>query len=503
MPHPLYLCSLLLTWVSGSFLQNNPNIHGLHRYQSQRREHWNTQAHYHYRSDRFAKAYHNRLSCVYRFLVPPGKRVLELGCGQGDLLASLEPEEGVGVDISPAMLELGSKKHPHLKLYQGDVHLPLPLEGEFHYIIMSDLVNELHDVQTVLAALRSYCTPVTRIIINFHSHLWAAPLQTARRLNLATPVLPQNWLTRDDVNNLLRLTDFEPVRQWQEILVPISWRPANLVLNRILSKVWPLSKLALAHMTVARPLFRADPQNDAHEPSVTVVVPARNEAGNIRSLLDRVPEMGRETEIIFVEGGSEDDTLDVIKNSITVHGRLPASVYVQTGTGKGDAVRLGFSKARGDILMILDADLTVPPEDLNRFYRALIDGKGELINGVRLVYPMQEKAMRFLNLLANKFFSLGFSYVLSQSTKDTLCGTKVLRKTHYESIAQNREYFGDFDPYGDFDLLFGASKQNLKISDLPIRYNARSYGEPNIRRWSEGWLLMKMLFKALRKLKYI
>ncbi|NTW99908.1 MAG: glycosyltransferase family 2 protein, partial [Geobacteraceae bacterium] len=229
----------------------------------------------------------------------------------------------------------------------------------------------------------------------------------------------------------------------------------------------------------------------------------RNEAGNIERIVSQLPQLGGETEIIFVEGGSTDDTFKTIEAEIFCRPELKCSLYRQKGSGKGDAVRLGFEHASGDILMILDADLTVAPQDLTKFYRALADGLGEFINGVRLVYPMQGKAMRFFNLLGNKFFSLAFSWLLGQPVKDTLCGTKALWKRDYEKIARNRDYFGDFDPFGDFDLLFGAVRLNLKIVDLPVRYGERTYGTTNIDRWSHGWLLLRMVLFAARRLKFI
>jgi glycosyltransferase involved in cell wall biosynthesis len=213
--------------------------------------------------------------------------------------------------------------------------------------------------------------------------------------------------------------------------------------------------------------------------------------------------MGRGTELVFVEGHSHDDTHAAIEREIAAHPDRPARLYRQAGRGKGDAVRLGFERARGDVLMILDADLTVPPEDLPRFYAALVSGKGEFINGVRLVYPMEKQAMRFLNLVGNKFFSLAFSWLLGQPVKDTLCGTKVLWHADYRLIEANRAYFGDFDPFGDFDLLFGAARLNLKIVDLPIRYRERSYGTSNIQRWKHGLLLLRMVLFAARRIKFI
>lgn len=238
-------------------------------------------------------------------------------------------------------------------------------------------------------------------------------------------------------------------------------------------------------------------------PSVSVIVPARNEVGNIRPLFERLPRMGSRTELVLVEGGSTDGTPEEIERCRAAFPDLPCLHLKQAGKGKGDAMRLGFARATGDILMILDSDLTVTPEDLPRFYEVLAEGRGRFVNGVRLVYPMEGEAMRFLNFLANKFFSLAFSWLLSQPIKDTLCGTKALWRWDERAIAAGRAYFGDFDPFGDFDLLFGAAKRNLKIVEIPIRYRDRSYGTTKIDRWTHGWLLLQMVVFAARRLKFV
>jgi glycosyltransferase involved in cell wall biosynthesis len=213
--------------------------------------------------------------------------------------------------------------------------------------------------------------------------------------------------------------------------------------------------------------------------------------------------MGASTELVFVEGHSRDDTYGAIERGIAAHPERTCQLHRQPGEGKFDAVKMGFERATGEILMILDADLTVAPEDLPRFFDAIASGRGEFINGVRLVYPMEQRAMRFLNLLANKFFSLTFSWLLGQPIKDTLCGTKVLSRADYERIREGRAYFGDFDPFGDFELLFGAAKLSRRIAEMPIRYRERVYGETNIRRWSHGWLLLKMSAFAARRMKWV
>ncbi len=464
-------------------------------YQKARMEHWDAIAR---RRDHWQGAgrwYHQRLEEIYRFLVDPGQRILEIGCGMGDLLAALQPAYGVGVDFSSEMLCRARARHPTLEFIQADAHALPDLKGPFDVIIFSDTINDLWDVQQAFEQVRPLCAPHTRLILNFYNTLWQIPLKIVQALGLANPLLPQNWLTPQDVENLLHLADFEVIRKWQEILWPL---PLGGFLNRFLVRFWPFHHLALAHFMIARPA--PAPLEDS--PSVTVVVPARNEAGNIRPLLERLPKMGKETEVIFVEGHSRDDTYQVIEREITAHPQIPCRLFKQQGIGKADAVRLGFSQARGDVLMILDADLTVPPEDLPRFYQALVSGKGEFINGVRLVYPMEERAMRPLNYLGNKFFSLAFSWLLGQPVKDTLCGTKVLWRKDYEKIAAARAYFGDFDPFGDFDLLFGAARRHLKIVDLPIRYRERAYGRSNISRWRHGWLLLRMLFFGARRLKF-
>ena len=469
-------------------------------YQDIRRAHWDMIARKKDNWTSWGAYYHRRLTQVYQFLVAPGQKVLEIGCARGDLLAALKPALGVGIDFSSEMLKRAAQKYPELYFIQGDAQ-SIGLDQDFDVIILSDLVNDLWDVQTVCNEIARLATPRTRLIINTYSRLWELPLLLAQRLGLATPVLGQNWLTPEDISGLLRLADFEVIRHWQEILWPLATPILAGLLNRFFAKLWPFRYSALTNFIIAR--SRPKGKLLDKEPLVSVIVPARNEAGNIPQIFARTPEMGGGTELVFVEGHSNDETYTVIEKEIANHPERRCKLLQQTGVGKGDAVRLGFAHASGDMLMILDADLTVPPEDLPRFYVALRSGQGDFINGVRLVYPMEEQAMRYLNLMGNKFFSLAFSWLLGQPIKDTLCGTKVLWKLDYDSIAANRGYFGDFDPFGDFDLLFGAAKLNHKMVDLPIRYRERKYGNTNIQRWKHGWLLLRMVLFASRRIKFV
>ena len=467
------------------------------QYQQHRKTFWS--AIYKSASNSWGGYYRNRLKICFRHLVPEGSSVLEVGCGQGDLLAALQPKVAVGVDFCPQAIERARATHPELEFVLADAH-DLDLGPRtFDYIVVSELVNDLWDVQAMLARLQPYCASHTRLIFNFYSHLWNMPMRLAQKLGIATANLPQNWLTRHDMANLLEISGFEPLRQWEEIIAPLPIPVISNFANRYLAKISPFRFLAMANFMLARPLGKSTPL----KPTVTVVVAARNESGHIEELMARIPEMGEGTEIIFVEGNSTDDTYEAIARSIAAHPDRNCKLLKQPGKGKGDAIRAGFDIAKGDILMILDADITVPPEDLPRFYEIMTSGAAEFVNGVRLVYPMEDDAMRFANLLGNKFFSWAFSWLLGQPIRDTLCGTKVLWRGDYQRIADNRAYFGDFDPFGDFDLLFGAARLNLKIMEVPIRYRARRYGETNISRWSHGLLLLKMVIFAARRIKFI
>jgi SAM-dependent methyltransferase len=470
------------------------------RYQKARIAHWDTVACELDHWTGLGGYYHRRLAQVYRFLVAPGQRVLELGCAMGDLLAALKPSFGLGVELSGEMVKRAARRHPEIHFIRADAH-DFCLDGTFDVIVLSDLVNDLWDVQTVFQQIACLSHGRTRVILNTYSRLWELPLAAAEGMRLARPQLFQNWLTVEDVRGLLGLADFEIIRVWQEILWPLPTPLLDAFFNRFLVKIWPFSLGALSNFVIARPVPRQKSRGD--DPLVSVVVPARNEAGNIAAIFERTPELGRGTELVFVEGHSRDNTYAAIEQLIADRPERRCKLLRQTGVGKGDAVRLGFAHASGDILLILDADLTMPPESLPRFYDALQAGKADFANGVRLVYPMEEQAMRFLNLVANKSFGLAFSWLLGQAVKDTLCGTKGLWRTDYELIAANRKYFGDFDPFGDFDLLFGAARLGLRIVDVPIRYRERTYGTTNIQRWTHGWLLLRMVLFAAFRIKFV
>ena len=480
----------------------NSNVLTASSYQKERIAHWDCVARKTNDLNWAGANYQKMLAHYYGLMIPKGASILEIGCGSGNLLASLNPLVGVGIDFSIEMINRAKQKYPNLRFILDDAN-ELSLDEKFDFIILSDLVNDLWDVQAVFERLEKLIHPRTRLIINTFSRIWEIPLKIAQRFGLSRPTLEQNWLTVEDIISLLRLENFEVISYRREILFPLSIPIITEIANRFLAKIWPFSHVALTNFIIAHPINLRILKETKESPSVSVIVPARNEAENIEGIFVRTPEMGFGTELVFVEGHSTDQTYKIIEQ---LHNKYPTrrcKIYKQTGKGKGDAVRLGFTHASGDILMILDADVTVQPEDLPRFYEVLVSGKGDFVNGVRLVYPMEKEAMRFINKIGNKLFGLSISWLLGQPIKDTLCGTKALWKHDYDLISANREYFGNFDPFGDFDLLFGAAKLLLKIVDLPIRYRERTYGSTNINRWKHGWLLLKMLWFSARRIKFV
>jgi SAM-dependent methyltransferase len=439
------------------------------------------------------RGYHDGVARIYRSLIPRGQRVLEIGCGRGDLLAGLEPSHGVGVDVSGAMVAAARDRHPGLEFVHGAGE-SLQRNETFDYVVLSDVVPYAHDLQALLAVVAAHSYPGTRVVSNVWSNLWrpALALMALAGLRPSRPI--RNWVSPRDLRNLFELAGFEPVSERRELVLPAPLPKIATLANGFLARLPGLRHLALTYWLVARPA--AAPRQDS---GVSVIVPCRNEAGKIDEIVERVPEIGTGTELIFVEGHSSDDTRARIEQAVA-DGDRDMGLIVQSGEGKGNAVREGFAAARHPVLMILDADLTVGPEDLPKFYDALVTGRGELVVGSRLVYGMEAGAMRFLNMLGNRFFAGVLTWVLGQYVKDALCGTKVLYREDYERIMARRHEFEEEDPFGDFELLLGAAALGLKILNIPVRYGARTYGETNIQRFSHGGMLARLAVAGFRRI---
>jgi SAM-dependent methyltransferase len=460
-------------------------------------------------------AFHDADRAYLRFLIPEGSSVLEVGCGLGDRLAALRPARGVGIDISPAMVDHARDRHRGLEFLVANAENAGELAriaGTFDVVLLSDTIGFLDDCEDSLRLLLRFATPRTRLVVSYHARLWEPLLRLAGLCGWRMPHGEQNWLSTGDIMGLMELAGWEPVkREWRQ-LIPRAMGGLGPAINRWLAPLPGLRRLCVRNYVVARPHpatgagaegagASAGAGAGAGTPSATVLVPCRNERGNIENAVRRLPRFAPDMEVIFVEGHSHDGTYEECQRVQAAWPDLDIKVMRQPGKGKGDAVRAGFAAARGDVLMILDADLTVPPEAMPKFYRVMASGAGEFVNGTRLVYPMADQAMRLLNFIANRSFARIFSFLLNHRFTDTLCGTKVLWRHDYQRIVANRHYFGDFDPFGDFDLIFGAAKLNLKIVEVPVRYADRSYGTTQISRFRHGWLLIRMVLFAWRKLK--
>ena len=447
--------------------------------------------------------FHEEDARYLRFLIPAGLRILELGCAAGDLLAKLAPSAGIGMDFSPAMIALARNRHPELEFSLANAEDPAAIAelgaSTFDIILLSDTIGSFEDIQQSFEQLHPLCGPDTRVIVSYYSQLWEPIIRLAEWANLKRPTPLQNWLSSGDIMAFLDLAGFETIRRaWWQIL-PKRLGGLGPIVNRSLGGLPLLRRLALRNYLVLRSRRVPVPAPQ----SVSVIVPCRNERGNIEAAVRRLPKIANAQEIIFVEGHSNDGTLEELHRVKGLCNQQDIKILVQDGIGKGDAVRKGFEAASGDILMILDADLTTPPESLPKFFKVLATGQCEFVSGSRLVYPLESQAMRFLNFAANQIFAAIFTFLLDQRTTDTLCGTKALASRHYRKIASQRSYFGGLDPFGDFDLIFGAAKLNLKSAEIPIRYAARRYGETQISRFRHGWLLLRMAMLAWWKLKVI
>ena len=495
------------------------DILNFYRRTAVKREKWN-------RRNRF---YHRSLEKYFSFVIPCGKRVLELGCGSGDLLNAVKPAYGVGIDFAPEVIDIAAKKYPALHFRVDDAEC-LELNETFDYIILSDMLGCLWDAQTAIHNMRRLCHRHTRIVISQYNFLWEPVVKFLEWIGLKQRQPNQNWFSAQDVEGLLQLENFQTVKTDRKILLPVYIPVLNLLFNTIIANLPMFNRLNLVSIITARKIQEFEDSkiqkfkdsriqefddskiqefddsgilsSEIFESSVSIVIPARNERGNIENAIIRIPQFGLRQEIIFIEGHSTDGTYEEMLRVQAAYPRKDIRVMRQSGKGKGNAVREAFDAATGDILIILDADLTMPPEELPKFYNALRSNGGEFINGCRLVYAMDKNAMRFLNLLGNMFFGWFFSFLLGQRLKDTLCGTKALYRTDYQLIMNNRGYFGDFDPFGDFDLLFGAAKLNLKITEVIIRYRDREYGSTQISRFRHGLLLIRMSLFAARKIKF-
>lgn len=365
-------------------------------------------------------------------------------------------------------------------------------------IFLYDSIHYVDDIQKLLTDLKSKCNRSSRLAVLAYNPYYRWFYKLAVKLGVRRNIETRNFVTLSNITNLAKLSGYEIVKCKTLVSSPFHILGLGTFINKLVPNIPFIKWSCFCALIILRPIIKSE-----NAPKLSVIVPARNEKGNIRKVVNEIPEsLLSKIELFFVEGHSTDGTWEEIcKTQNEFKNTLDIKAIQQTGKGKCDAVRLGFKQASGELLTILDADLTVPAHNLIRFYEAYINGYGDFINGNRLVYPFEGKAMRFLNLLGNIFFAKALSNVLSIKIGDSLCGSKLLSKSDYTRIESWRNDFGDFDPFGDFELLFGASELGLGVVDLPVKYRDRTYGSTNISRFKHGLQLLKMTLIGFVRVK--
>jgi ubiquinone/menaquinone biosynthesis C-methylase UbiE len=453
---------------------------------AERRDQW-------VRSNRY---FYDRMKRLLRFIIEPGKRVLEIRCQTGHLLASVEPSHGVGVEISERLVETAKQNYPQLRFVTADPE-DLQLDESFDYLMVSHLFDTV-DILAALRRARRMCRRETRVVVCNYNPLWQPLLELASKLGLRAPFEEPNWMSERDITGFLDLADFSVVRTYRLFLLPKYVPLLSSFCNEVLGRLPGIRRLCLMQFIVARP--KPQPQSEA-DVSVSVVIPCRNERDNVEYAVRRIPEMGRHTEIIFCDDKSTDGTGTEVERMMREHPDRNIRLIEGPGICKAENVWTGFRAAKGNVLMILDGDLAVMPEELPHFLRALLSGSGEFINGSRLVYPIPRQAMKFSNMVGNKLFGMMFSYLLDQRIKDTLCGTKVLWRKDWLRIERNLGNWGMKDLWGDYELLFGACKLQLQIQEIPVHYQERIYGVTKMTKvFSNGTRMLRICRGAWRRL---
>jgi len=427
--------------------------------------------------------YYALLKGLFKEFVPSKKSVLELGCGTGEILSHLEPGYGVGVDISDRMIKAAKNKYSKLEFVTGGAE-SVKLKEKFDYIVMADLIDHLVDVQDALSNVRPMLKGDGRLIISTINPLWSPVLLIAENLGLKMPEGYHNFVLKDDICNILELEGYEVIETGYRILIPKYLPFVSNLVNNLAPRIRLVKELCLIQYIVAS--TKPATEGERRDMSLSIVIPCHNEAENIAECVSRIPQITSRQEVVIVNDGSTDETEMVI---LRLQEKNPKGIKVisyQKNQGKGHAVKKGFEAASGDVLMILDADMAIIPEDLPRFYQAIRNNKGDFINGTRMMYPMEDESMRLLNIVGNNIFSRTLSLIVGQRLTDTLCGTKGLLKKDFSRMRMGR------DRWGDFDLLFGAAKLKLKIVEIPVHYQRRNKGETKMRPIKHGLLLFMM-----------
>jgi hypothetical protein len=404
----------------------------------------------------------------------------------------MKPQRGVGIDISKEMIALASEKYPQYAFIHSPIET-LHLDETFDYIIMVDVVDHVYDVMEVFQNLYRFCKPTTRIILTTINPWWDPILTFMEKIGAKMPEGPHNFIEKGNLRRIFEMMDFVVSYSGFMLLFPKRIPLLSYLANSLGVRIWGVNRLSCAQYMIIQPT--AKNENDLGL-GCSVIIPCYNEQDNIEEAIRRVPAMGKATEIIVVNDGGRDNTVQKVKDLQSEFPNLKLVDY-SPNHGKGYAVRRGFEAAMHEIIMILDADISTPPEELPRFFEPLNKGICQFVNGTRMVYPMQDQAMRIFNLFGNKLFGYIMSFITQQNLTDTLCGTKALYKSDLKRIRWG------LDKWGDFDLLFAAARMGSKITEVPVHYMSRKSGESKMKTFRHSAHLLMACFKGFRELIFI
>jgi len=441
--------------------------------------------------------YHERKIEYLRFVIPEGESVLLLGCEDGAMLDALRPIRGVGIDRSTDAIRLARLRHPRYAFHASDDYRA-NVRGKFEYIVLDDMACCVDDLFTLLTSLRDLSTPTTRLIVVQHNYLWRPVLRVAEWLGLKRPERVSNWLSAGDMGVFMRAAGFEPIDVRSRLFCPKRLFGIGPAINWLVGLVPFARRLASTQILVGRPSM---PERAHQTQSASIVLTTRDERENIEPMVKAIPFVGADTEIIFVEGHSTDGTREEIERVMAKYPDKNIRLIVQDGIGQGNAIRRGFEQAKGNVIILLEADQTSPADDVLKAFEVIATGRAEFVNGSRFVYPRAHGSMPRLNVFGNALFAAWFTWFLGQRTSDVLCGIKAIDRTLFQRLNRNWGFLNLADPFGDFELAFGAARLGLRMSEVPTRYACRSYGVPKTRPLRHGWMLFRMMLRATRVFK--
>lgn len=441
--------------------------------------------------------YHERKREYVRFIIPPGESVLVLGCEDGELLAALQPSRGVGIDASSAYRDLARERFPEHE-YLESLAAISSTRQTFEYVVIDDIAGESDDLFSLLQGIARLCTPTSRLVIVQHNYLWGPVFRLAEWLGIKRRERDQFWLSIGDLRVFLDGAGFETINVTPKMFCPVRLLGLGPAINWVAGLVPFVHRLASMEILIARRVL-----HDRHpeRKTASIILTVRDELGNIEPMVRQIPDVGAGTEIIFVEGHSTDGTRAEVERVAKQYPGKNVRLLVQDGIGQGDAIHKGFSEASGDVIILLEADQTSPAEDVLKAFDIVAGGRADYVNGSRFIYPRGKGAMPLRKILGNWMFAIWFTWFLGQRTSDVLCGLKAIDRRQFQRLSKNWGSLGLFDPFGDFELIFGAARLGLKICEVPTRYTVRQYGEPKSRFLKHGWMLTRMALRATRVFK--